>query len=186
MKVGFTDLDNKIANAPPAAQRSQHFAFCADIERRAEALRQSKVQPAPAPAPVAALPAAKPPKPRISIEGAAAPVEPKPAPYAPFYPSIASIKEAVCLHFGVSLMMLAAGRRTAAIVEARQMAYYLCRELTPHSYPLIGKFLGGRDHTTVMYGCRKVAAMMRRPDEIGAEKAFQAAVLIEQLTGVKS
>ena len=51
--------------------------------------------------------------------------------------------------------------RTAGIVRARQIAMYLCREQTNLSLPKIGQLFGGRDHTTVMYACRKVAEWMR-------------------------
>lgn len=51
--------------------------------------------------------------------------------------------------------------RTAGIVRARQIAMYLCREQTNLSLPKIGQLFGGRDHTTVMYACRKVADWMR-------------------------
>lgn len=51
--------------------------------------------------------------------------------------------------------------RTAGIVRARQIAMYLCREQTNLSLPKIGQLFGGRDHTTVMYACRKVSDWMR-------------------------
>ena len=51
--------------------------------------------------------------------------------------------------------------RTAAIARARQIAMYLCREQTNLSLPKIGQLFGGRDHTTVMYACRKVADWMK-------------------------
>ena len=51
--------------------------------------------------------------------------------------------------------------RTAGIVRARQIAMYLCREQTNLSLPKIGQLFGNRDHTTVMYACRKVADWMR-------------------------
>jgi chromosomal replication initiator protein len=51
--------------------------------------------------------------------------------------------------------------RTAGIARARQIAMYLCREQTTLSLPKIGQLFGGRDHTTVMYACRKVAEWMK-------------------------
>jgi chromosomal replication initiator protein len=51
--------------------------------------------------------------------------------------------------------------RTAGIARARQIAMYLCREQTNLSLPKIGQLFGGRDHTTVMYACRKVAEWMK-------------------------
>ena len=47
--------------------------------------------------------------------------------------------------------------RTQRIAYCRQMAMYLCRTLHPEiSYPALGRFFGGRDHTTVMYAVRKI------------------------------
>jgi chromosomal replication initiator protein len=51
--------------------------------------------------------------------------------------------------------------RTAGIARARQIAMYLCREQTTLSLPKIGQLFGGRDHTTVMYACKKVAEWMK-------------------------
>ena len=51
--------------------------------------------------------------------------------------------------------------RTAAIAMARQIAMYICRELTNLSLPKIGQLFGNRDHTTVMYANRKVAEWMK-------------------------
>lgn len=50
--------------------------------------------------------------------------------------------------------------RAQQIATARQIAMYLCRELTPLSLPKIGELFGGRDHTTVMYACKKIARLM--------------------------
>ena len=46
------------------------------------------------------------------------------------------------------------------LVQARQIAMYLCRELTELSLPKIGQTFGGRDHTTVMHAERKIRSMM--------------------------
>ena len=50
--------------------------------------------------------------------------------------------------------------RSRVLVTARQMAMYLCRELTDLSLPKIGEEFGGRDHTTVMHADRKIRAQM--------------------------
>lgn len=126
------------------------------------------------------------PKPAPAVAVPALPAEPPQAAFVPAYPSIDSIKKAVCEFYGISSIHLVATRRTKAIVEARHMAMYLCRELTPHSYPLIGKFLGGLDHTSVMHGFRKVENLMLTRSDEGANKAFEVATLLERLTGVKS
>jgi len=51
--------------------------------------------------------------------------------------------------------------RSQSIAQARQIAMYLCRERTSLSLPKIGHLFGGRDHTTVMYACRKIAELMK-------------------------
>jgi chromosomal replication initiator protein len=59
------------------------------------------------------------------------------------------------------------GRR-AELVEPRQVAMYLIRELTPHSFPEIGQFFMGRDHTTVMYAVDKVKEEVLKNRELDA------------------
>ncbi|MCC6190417.1 MAG: chromosomal replication initiator protein DnaA [Anaerolineales bacterium] len=56
--------------------------------------------------------------------------------------------------------------RTKEVALARQVAMYLLREETEASLPAIGEALGGRDHTTIMYGCRKIADMIERDDSL--------------------
>jgi len=55
--------------------------------------------------------------------------------------------------------------RTRNLVHARQIAMYVCRELTDLSYPQIGREFGGRDHTTVIHAYEKVAALMQEKHE---------------------
>ncbi len=63
-------------------------------------------------------------------------------------------------YFGISLDDLTGGSRTRVLVSARQIAMYLCRELTELSLPKIGQTFGGRDHTTVMHAERKIRSLM--------------------------
>lgn len=63
-------------------------------------------------------------------------------------------------YFNVALDDLYGPSRAQQIALARQIAMYLCRELTPLSLPKIGKLFGGRDHTTVMYAHKKVAQLI--------------------------
>ncbi len=63
-------------------------------------------------------------------------------------------------YFGLSIEDLSGSSRSRVLVTARQIAMYLCRELTDLSLPKIGQAFGGRDHTTVMHANRKVREMM--------------------------
>ncbi|MBX3303526.1 MAG: chromosomal replication initiator protein DnaA [Nitrospira sp.] len=67
------------------------------------------------------------------------------------------IQEAVCAQFHVKLTELKSRRRSKTLVHPRQIAMYLCREMTDASYPEIGRQFGGKDHTTIIHACRQVA-----------------------------
>ena len=63
-------------------------------------------------------------------------------------------------YFGLSIDDLCGTSRSRVLATARQIAMYLCRELTDLSLPKIGQQFGGRDHTTVMYADRKIRSLM--------------------------
>ena len=63
-------------------------------------------------------------------------------------------------YFDITIEDLCGGSRTQQLVNARQIAMYLCRELTDLSLPKIGQQFGGRDHTTVMHADRKIRTQM--------------------------
>jgi len=66
------------------------------------------------------------------------------------------IQEIVALHFHIKVDDLISKRRTRNVTVPRQLAMFLCRELTDWSLPKIGEFFGGRDHTTVIHAYEKV------------------------------
>ena len=70
------------------------------------------------------------------------------------------IMAAVARHFGINTSALQGRSRTQAIARPRQVAMYLMREETGASLPQIGATLGGRDHTTVLYGCDRIADLI--------------------------
>jgi chromosomal replication initiator protein len=70
---------------------------------------------------------------------------------------IMDIVEVVAKHFDVRLTDLQSKRRSRSITVPRQICMYLARSLTKHSLEEIGGHLGGRDHTTVMHACTKIA-----------------------------
>ena len=63
-------------------------------------------------------------------------------------------------YFGLTIDDLCGSSRSRVLVTARQIAMYLCRELTDLSLPKIGQAFGGRDHTTVMHANRKIRELM--------------------------
>jgi chromosomal replication initiator protein len=74
--------------------------------------------------------------------------------------SIAQIQQATSSALELSQADLTSGKRARQVVYARQVAMYLCRELTDLSLPAIGRQFGGRDHTTVLHAHRQMRARM--------------------------
>ena len=68
--------------------------------------------------------------------------------------------------FGVSIIDLEGPSRKQPLARARQVAMYLCRELTDLSLPKIGGLFGGRDHTTVLHGVNNVAKLMKEDQHL--------------------
>jgi chromosomal replication initiator protein len=75
-------------------------------------------------------------------------------------PRISDIQAAVCAEFGIPMLEMVSQRRARAVARPRQVAMYLCKLLTPHSLPAIGRQFGGRDHTTVLHACRTIPGLM--------------------------
>lgn len=76
-----------------------------------------------------------------------------------------TIMEVACEYFDISMGTLRGNGKTRAVAHARQLAMYLCRELTELSLPKIGDHFGGKDHTTVMYADRKIRKEMTENHE---------------------
>jgi chromosomal replication initiator protein len=76
--------------------------------------------------------------------------------------SMQAIQKEVCAAYGVSLEALPGATKSRPLVVARQVGMYLSRKLTGSTYAAIGDSFGGRDHSTVIYACRKVRAEIRR------------------------
>ena len=72
----------------------------------------------------------------------------------------ATIMAQTSAYFGQSMEELCGSSRSRVLVNARQIAMYLCRELTDLSLPKIGQQFGGRDHTTVMHADKKIRQLM--------------------------
>ena len=72
----------------------------------------------------------------------------------------AIIMAATAEYFSVTMEELQGSNRSRTLVNARQIAMYLCRELTELSLPRIGASFGGKDHTTVMHAVKKITNLM--------------------------
>jgi len=67
------------------------------------------------------------------------------------------IEDAVASRFHVKIAEIRSRRRSKTLVHPRQIAMYLCRELTDSSFPEIGRHFGGKDHTTIIHACKQIA-----------------------------
>lgn len=82
-------------------------------------------------------------------------------PPTPMVITIETVQKAVSDYFGLRVDELNSKRRTKHLSFPRQIAMFLCRELTEASLPKLGDEFGGRDHTTILHGCDKIAADMK-------------------------
>ena len=73
--------------------------------------------------------------------------------------SIENIQKTVADYFKLRVADLLSRRRSRSVARPRQLAMALAKELTNHSLPEIGDAFGGRDHTTVLHGCRRIAEL---------------------------
>lgn len=83
--------------------------------------------------------------------------------------TLESIQKTVAEYFKMRLSDLLSKKRTRSIVRPRQLAMALAKELTNHSLPEIGDAFGGRDHTTVLHACRKVAELLETDSRIAED-----------------
>ena len=83
--------------------------------------------------------------------------------------TVDEIQKTVAEHFNLKQADLLSERRTRAIARPRQIAMYLCKQHTTRSYPDIGRRFGGRDHTTVLHGVRKIEEMLSQDEQIARD-----------------
>lgn len=76
-------------------------------------------------------------------------------------PPLKTIATHTARHFALRVAELRSASRRRGVVLARDVAMYLSRQLTRKSLKQIGEYFGGRDHTTVLHGCRKTESLMR-------------------------
>jgi chromosomal replication initiator protein len=83
--------------------------------------------------------------------------------------SIEEVIRSVAKHYGLKASDLKSPKRAKPITRARQVAMYLCRELTSESFPEIGSRFGGRDHATVIHGVNKITALLEVDSDLQAD-----------------
>ncbi|MDF4143354.1 chromosomal replication initiator protein DnaA [Lentilactobacillus kefiri] len=83
--------------------------------------------------------------------------------------SIVDIQNKVASYFHISISDLKGKKRMKSIVMPRQIAMYLAREMTSNSLPKIGKEFGGKDHTTVIHACDKIAEIIKLDSDLRKE-----------------
>ena len=76
-------------------------------------------------------------------------------------PKLRDIAALTARHFALRLSDLRGSSRRRPVVAARDVAIYLCRQLTRESLGRIGDYFGGRDHTTVLHACRKTEELLQ-------------------------
>ncbi len=79
--------------------------------------------------------------------------------------TVDAVQQAVADYYGIKAADINSKSRKANLARARQIAMYLAKELTNKSLPELGSLFGGRDHTTVIYACKKIADE-RNTDEV--------------------
>ena len=84
--------------------------------------------------------------------------------------TIENIQKIVADYYSIKPADLVANTRIRSIARPRQMAMALAKKLTTKSLPEIGNAFGGRDHTTVLHACRKVAELLLK--DIGLQEDF--------------
>ena len=80
--------------------------------------------------------------------------------------TLENIQRTVAEYYQIRVADLHSKRRNRSIVRPRQLAMALAKELTSHSLPEIGDAFGGRDHTTVLHACRKIAVLCQEERKI--------------------
>lgn len=76
------------------------------------------------------------------------------------------IQQAVARHFGIKISEMKSKGRQRTVTFPRQVAMFLCRELTDASFPRIGQAFGGKDHTTVLHSCEKIARLEEADEHV--------------------
>jgi chromosomal replication initiator protein len=80
--------------------------------------------------------------------------------------TVENIQKTVADYYKIKVADLFSPKRTRAIARPRQVAMWLAKDLTAHSYPMIGDAFGGRDHTTVLHAVRTIDSLRIKDNEL--------------------
>lgn len=83
--------------------------------------------------------------------------------------SIDNIQRLVAEYYNIKISDILSKRRNRTIARPRQMAMFLAKELTNHSLPEIGEAFGGRDHTTVLHACKRIAELKESSADVAED-----------------
>jgi chromosomal replication initiator protein len=83
--------------------------------------------------------------------------------------TLEAIVQAVAEHYDIPAQEILSAKRNGPIVKARQVAVFLCRDLLGHSYPKLGAFFGGRDHSTIIYAVKKINKLRKVNPQLNKE-----------------
>ncbi len=78
------------------------------------------------------------------------------------------IIQVVAEHFGITTLDISSQKRNKEVAYPRQIAMYLCQNMTSDSLQVIGRYLGGRDHTTIIHGRDKIAREMKNDPSLAS------------------
>lgn len=78
------------------------------------------------------------------------------------------VKKHICKHFNIKQADLESSKRSRNLAFPRQIAMYICRDITDLSLPKIGEAFGNRDHTTVLHACEKISTEVKTNDSLRA------------------
>lgn len=90
-------------------------------------------------------------------------------PGPPLYLLVSDVRRVLTQHFKITEQEIDRLGRGAKITRVRQIGYYLSRQHTTRSLPDIGRAFGGRDHTTVLYGVRKIGELRKTDTALEAD-----------------
>jgi chromosomal replication initiator protein len=83
--------------------------------------------------------------------------------------TVEEIQRRVSEHYNIRLSELIGQKRVRNFARPRQVAMYLCKQLTSRSLPEIGRRFGGRDHTTVMHGVKRIEELKIQDGQIAED-----------------